>query len=241
VKQNNYERMSRLGHDPTYFFLGRTMGNNAEINARKWDDRAETYDNKIFDVMRYMQKRLIDILPLKTGIHCLDLGCGTGWAVRNVAKRCNYQGEFFGVDISPVMLQKAEEKSVEDSAISYKLGNAEELPFNDSYFNLIICTNSFHHYQNPQKVINEIKRVLKLGGSMYIMDLTDDIFLVSMFNKYVSNHEAAHVKFYSTQNFRELFLNAGLDYVENRSIFGLMKIHIAKKPENSFTKSGAIH
>jgi ubiquinone/menaquinone biosynthesis C-methylase UbiE len=206
------------------------MGNNAEINARKWDDRAETYDNRIFDVMRYMQKRLIDILPLWEGIHFLDLGCGTGWAVRDVARRCNYQGEFFGVDISPVMIQKAKENSNSNSAISYKLGNAEDLPFNDSSLNLVICTNSFHHYQNPQKVIGEINRVLMVGGSLFVMDLTDDNFLVSMFNNYVSNHEAAHVKFYSTQNFRDLFINAGLDYVEGKSILGLMKIHEALKP-----------
>jgi ubiquinone/menaquinone biosynthesis C-methylase UbiE len=209
------------------------MGNNAEINARKWDNRAKTYDNKIFDVMRYMQKRLIDLLPLKAGIHFLDLGCGTGWAVRDIARRCNYQGEFFGLDISPLMIQKAREKSNSDNAISYKLGNAEELPFKDSFLNLVICTNSFHHYQNPNKVICEINRVLQAGGSLYVMDLTDDNFLVSMFNNYVTKHEAAHVKFYSTQNFRDLFANGGFNYVECQSIFGLMKIHQALKPEVS--------
>jgi len=207
------------------------MGNKAEINAKKWDRRASTYDNKSYDVMRYMQKRLIDILPLKTGIHFLDLGCGTGWAVREVARRCNYQGEFFGIDISPEMIQKAKENANSDSDDNYKLGNAEELPFNDSSLNLIICTNSFHHYQNPQKVVGETNRVLMIGGSMYVMDLTDDNFLVSMFNKYVRKHEAAHVKFYSTQDFRDLFSNAGFEYIEGQSILGLMKIHIARKPE----------
>jgi ubiquinone/menaquinone biosynthesis C-methylase UbiE len=206
------------------------MGNKAEINAQKWDRRASTYDNKSYDVMRYMQKRLIDILPLKTGIHFLDLGCGTGWAVREVARRCNIKVNSSGLIFSGND-PKSKRKPNSDSDDNYKLGNAEELPFNDSSLNLIICTNSFHHYQNPQKVVGETNRVLMIGGSMYVMDLTDDNFLVSMFNKYVRKHEAAHVKFYSTQDFRDLFSNAGFEYIEGQSILGLMKIHIARKPE----------
>lgn len=58
---------------------------HAELNERKWDSRAATYDEKRFDYFRYMQKRLIALIPLKENLHFLDLGCGTGWAVRHVA------------------------------------------------------------------------------------------------------------------------------------------------------------
>jgi ubiquinone/menaquinone biosynthesis C-methylase UbiE len=206
------------------------MGNNPEINARKWDSRAETYDNKIFDLMRYMQKRVIDVLPLEIGIKFLDLGCGTGWAVREVDKRCNNLGEFYGVDISPIMVQIATAYSRENPNIFYKLGNAEELPISDSSINLLICTNSFHHYQNPEKAIGEMKRVLLPEGLVYIMDLTDDNIFVSWFNRFVSKIEAAHVKFYSTRDYRRMFSDAGFEVDETQSIFGSMKIHKAKKP-----------
>lgn len=52
------------------------------LNEEKWNSRAKTYDDKRFNRFRFMQKRLVSLLNLKENQNLLDLGCGTGWAVR---------------------------------------------------------------------------------------------------------------------------------------------------------------
>lgn len=61
---------------------------HTRLNERKWDSRAATYDRKRFDYFRWMQKRVVRLIDLRPGLHFLDIGCGTGWAVRYVAAFC---------------------------------------------------------------------------------------------------------------------------------------------------------
>jgi len=60
-----------------------------------------------------------------------------------------------------------------DKDIKWINGNAEELPFEDDFFDIVISSNAFDHYDNPEKALSEIRRVLKPNG--YFI-LTLDIF-----------------------------------------------------------------
>ncbi|MFR7358928.1 MAG: class I SAM-dependent methyltransferase [Dorea longicatena] len=46
----------------------------------------------------------------------------------------------------------------------FLVGDSENLPFENESFDVVICTNSFHHYPNPHAFMNEASRVLKNGG-----------------------------------------------------------------------------
>ena len=201
---------------------------HAKINANKWDHRAETYDEKRFDFMRFMQKRTVDLLSLTRGMALLDVGCGTGWAIRYAASLVGGQGKFCGIDISPSMIERAEAQSTEGT--EFRLGHAEQLPYADSSFDRIICTNSFHHYQNPLKVTQEFNRVLKAGGMLYVTDFTSDNLFAEMMDRGQRKREAAHVRFHNTKEFKEFFREAGLDYCGTRTItITTMKVHIGQK------------
>ena len=202
---------------------------HTELNARKWDSRAETYDAKWFDYMRYMQKRTIALLPLKENISFLDIGCGTGWAVRYVATLIHQHGEFYGIDISPNMIERAKDNSRDCRNMYFYKANAEELPFQDNLFDLIMCTNSFHHYLQPAKALSEIQRVLKSSGRIYIMDFTADGFLSRMIDRVFRKREPEHVRFYSTREYQRLFADAKLAHVSKQSITSSMKVHIGEK------------
>ena len=152
-------------------------------NEYKWDKRSLTYDSKRFDYFRYMQKKAIAQLDIKKDSNFLDLGCGTGWAVCYVANQLNYSGQFAGIDISGGMIDKATVKAKGYNNISFIKASTENLPFDNDYFDNIICTNSFHHYLNPDKVITEIFRVLKANGKICILDITLDDFFVKWINQ----------------------------------------------------------
>lgn len=148
---------------------------NVVSNEKKWDRRAENFERKWFNrvnFFQFLQKRVIKLLDLHEGQHFLDMGCGTGWAVRYAANLVENKGEFYGIDISPKMIDKALLYSGKSENIHFYNTNAETLPFQNDFIDVIICTNSFHHYVNPDKVLAEAQRVLKPGGKLYIPDAT---------------------------------------------------------------------
>ena len=209
------------------------------LNEEKWNSWANTFDSKRYARFRFMQKRLVLMLGLKGNQHLLDIGCGTGWAVIYAASLVNNRGGFYGIDISPKMIEKAKSNSADCSNVFFFQGNAEQLNFKDNFFDFIICSNSFHHYFRPDKVLSETYRVLKSKGRIYILDGTGDNFVIKIADKRAKKKDPTHVKMYSTQEYRELFFNAKLKYISSKSIWGFyaIKVHIAEKRYNNCNKS----
>jgi ubiquinone/menaquinone biosynthesis C-methylase UbiE len=205
----------------------RQMDEVTKLNEEMWDSRAETYD-RCLAFLRWTQKKLISVLQLGGNPHLLDLGCGTGWAVRYAASLTNGHGEFYGIDISSRMIERAEASSTNYRNVHFRRGNAEELPFENGVFDRIICSNAFHHYSDPDKVAREAYRVLKPHGRIYILDVTADGF-TRILDRLAKKVERGHVKIYSTREYRSLFERAGLLFVNSRSILPSLKIHIAEK------------
>src|SRR5512141_2792383 len=80
-------------------------------NIEKWDKWAKIADGKgrMFDYLRKAQSAIISILDLKEDQNFLDIGCGTGWAVGQAAIAVGNRGSFYGIDLSPKMIEKAKE------------------------------------------------------------------------------------------------------------------------------------
>lgn len=202
---------------------------HAELNERKWDARATTFDQKRFDYFRWMQRRVIGLIDLRPNLHFLDIGCGTGWAVRYVASCLQDKGEFYGVDISGTMIETAQAQSRDFGKVHFYKSNAEQLPLESGSVDCAICTNSFHHYLDPSKVLNEIRRVLAVAGRLYILDVTTDDFVMRWIDCRVRRWEREHVKFYSSREYQTMFTAAQLKYLNSRLIVYPIKVHIAEK------------
>ncbi len=199
-------------------------------NEKKWDEWAQSFDNKWAAPFRYLQKQVIAIADIKPDTNFLDVGCGTGWALRYAAGLLNMQGNFIGVDISERMIEKAREHSRGMTNIKYYKANAEELPLENNWFDVIICTNSFHHYLNPAKALGEAYRVLKQKGKIYVLDITTDDFITGWIDVQIKKMEKEHVKQYSTAEFKYMFSKAGLKYIKSKIIMVYpLKVHIAEK------------
>ena len=197
-------------------------------NVRKWDIRAETYDQRRFDYFRWMQRKALATLDLKPGVHFLDLGCGTGHAVRYVAEKAKGDGVFCGIDISPRMIEIARETRGLPN-VRFEVASAEELPFEDGYFDVVLCTNSFHHYLLPMRAIEEIRRVLRAGGRLCILDITSDGAFGRWLDARLRRKEPEHVRFYSTAEYAKMFGATGLKVVASRTIWPPLKVLVAEK------------
>ena len=120
-------------------------------------------------------------LDLAEDSKVLDVGCGTGWASRIIARMVP-KGEVVGIDFAEGMVQKAKQLTPKDKAYSYenlsfKIADVEDIPYPDNYFDGAICIESFSWYPNPMAALREMKRVLKPGGRLYVADIADSRLL----------------------------------------------------------------
>jgi ubiquinone/menaquinone biosynthesis C-methylase UbiE len=199
-----------------------------KLNEELWNSRARTYD-RTFGFNRWSQKKLASLLDLTNDPCLLEIACGTSWALRYTASLTGGHGEFYGVDLASKMIEQAEMKSAAYKNIHFVRANAEELPFHDDFFNLVICTNAFHHFSNPSGVIKESSRALKPGGRIYIADTTGDSFIMRILDRLQRKLEPGHVKVYSTRGYHTFFQGAGLVYVACKTIMPALKIHVGEK------------
>ena len=132
----------------------------------------------------------------------LDLGCGTGEMMKLILQQ-NADKSLYGIDLSEKMLEVAKEKL--GNRVNLILGDSEQLPFSDSFFDVVYCNDSFHHYPAPDKVLSEVCRVLKPGGIFVMCDCWQPAIGRAIMNFYMKHSKEGDVKIYSEREIRELF------------------------------------
>ncbi len=118
-----------------------------------------------------VRQGLIDRIGVKPR-RILDLGCGTG-STTLMLKQAFPQAEVIGLDLSPYMLVRAEDKAKTSGLdIEWRHGNAEQTGFNDAYFDLVTASLLFHETPPAvtQAILHESFRLLTVGGEMLILD-----------------------------------------------------------------------
>ena len=89
----------------------------------------------------------------------LDLGAGPG-SISDYVAAAGF--DLIAFDIDKVVLCQV---AARHPAV---LGNAQCLPFRDSYFNKVICINVIEHIADPQQVLQEVQRILRQGGRLFL-------------------------------------------------------------------------
>lgn len=100
----------------------------------------------------------------------LDVGCGTGMLLRELAARLPGATALTGVDAAAGMIELASGKA-SDERLSFVQGNAERLPFPNEAFDLVIITTSFDHWADQRAGLAECHRVLVPRGLLVLADL----------------------------------------------------------------------
>jgi SAM-dependent methyltransferase len=95
----------------------------------------------------------------------VEVGCGTGhW----LSMLRDGGVDALGLDLSFGMLQQARQR---DEQLVVLNGRAHQLPLPDGIFDLVLCVNAFHHFDQPARVIVEARRLLRAGGVLAIIGL----------------------------------------------------------------------
>ncbi|UCG34335.1 MAG: methyltransferase domain-containing protein [Phycisphaerales bacterium] len=150
-----------------------------EKARREFDAWAHSYDNSI------LQRLLFEpsYSAFLQWIHAwysgdakrrrlLDIGCGTGTLAARVVG-ADLPFDVVGLDYSFPMCDKGEGKAVEAGVadrVCFVNADSEHLPFPDASFDVVTCSNSFHHYPHQQETVHQMRRVLMPGGRLMLID-----------------------------------------------------------------------
>ena len=114
-------------------------------------------------------RNLIKAADPKSGERVLDVGCGTGIVARQVAARPGFSGTVTGLDSSPNMLAVASTAAnSEGLSIEWREGNAEQLPFTDRCFDLVLCQFALMFVANKTTALVEMRRVVSENGRVLV-------------------------------------------------------------------------
>lgn len=109
----------------------------------------------------------------------LDCGCGTGPMISLLYEK-DPTKHYTGLDITPRMIEVGKAKNL--AGVDWVVGDCENLPFEEDTFDVIICSNSFHHYPNPQRFFDSVKKVLRPGGRLILQDYTAPKIILWLMN-----------------------------------------------------------
>ena len=137
------------------------------------------------------------------------MGCGTGVFADRI--RTALPGaSIWGIDLVAGMLTKGSARwRRHEGHLAPIQGDSERLPFADGSFDVVTCANSFHHYPHQDRAVAEMRRVLRPGGRLMLIDgYRDAPWGWLIYDVCVAGVEGA-VHHASSRRFRDLFTQAG--------------------------------
>lgn len=221
---NSPSSSSRQGSEHASIAVGHAGEHAVKQKARhEFDGWAQTYDRSIVQhvlfqpAYRMLMEELYrwrrdDPRPFDL----LDIGCGTGTWTAMVAGSPLPSRMVIGLDYSEKMCHVAHDKAkaIHQGAPVFLKGDAEHLPFADASFDVITCSHSFHHYPHQAEAIRGMRRILRPGGRLMLIDgFRDNTIGWFVFDVLIATGEStpeAKVNHLPWSTMRQYFIEAGL-------------------------------
>ena len=194
----------KMTPDETYRTRKQYFDDHAERWLDMWykDPATGRYDKHEKDF-----KRLFSLLPLKPGDQVLDAGCGSGVLVPFILERTTSTGFLYELDFAEKMIEVNRSLHLRDN-IRFIVADAENAPLDDASCDVVICFSCFPHFQDKEKAMMALSRILKPGR----------VFAVSHFESsegikkhHGSCHAVMHDHLPDEVAMRSLFQKVGLN------------------------------
>ena len=231
-----------------------SLGKKDQV-TKMFDTISKEYDglNRVisFGIDIKWRKKVVEIVRKKNPTTILDIATGTGDLAINLTK--TNATSIIGLDISEGMLnigRKKIEKLNLSNTIKMMVGDSENMPFNDNYFDAITVAFGVRNFENLEKGLSEIYRVLKPGGTFVVLETSVPtkfpfkqgyIFystkILPLIGKIFSKDKVAYkylsdsaAKFPFGKAFNNILEKTGFIAIKDKpQTFGVASIYIAKK------------
>src|SRR5712672_941472 len=117
--------------------------------------------------------KTVRLMNLRPGERVLDLGCGSGWATRLLARLVGEGPEGFGqvvgLDVADEMIRQARAASKDFENILYVWGSAQQITWEENFFDKVLSVESFYYYADQDRALMELFRVVAPKGKLFIL------------------------------------------------------------------------
>ena len=147
------------------FYLGREIARVMGHEAAEWLERPER------DQEEHTEK-LVEQLKVWPGDVIADIGCGTGYFSRRLAKKVGPRGSVLAVDIQPEMLELLTRQMAEAKTTNVKpvLGTMTDPRLPPAAIDLALMVDVYHEFDHPREMMDAICRSLKPGGRVVFVE-----------------------------------------------------------------------
>ena len=137
---------------------------SSDLQAAEWLERPNREEEE-------QSEKMLDLLQFKSGETVADIGAGTGYHARRIAKRVGSQGKVFAVDIQPEMLQLLTNRMAELQITNVipVLGEISDPKLAPNSLDTILLVDVYHEFSHPFEMTRAMARALKPGGHFYMV------------------------------------------------------------------------
>ena len=187
------------------------ISSNAKTIQRSFTEQAKNFETKAmnFTKQEYLEHMISCVKPQKTDT-VLEVAAGTCICGRSLAPLVE---NVTCLDMTAAMLAvgKAEVAKQRLLNMDFVQGDAEELPFSDNSFDIVVSRLAFHHFSNPKRCFSEMVRVLKTGGKLVVMDMeAAKETLRDTEDELETLRDPSHMRNLSKEEFTEMFQDSHL-------------------------------
>lgn len=162
----------------------------------------------------------------------LDVGCASGWFLSEVAKVYK-QSKCTGIDVYDDAIAYGRKKYKKLELVK---GDGHKIPFNKASFDFIICNEVLEHVENPEKVLLEIKRVLKPNGVAVIEMDSGNFLFRAVWHWWTHMRRGvwkdAHIHVFNAQKLEKMIKKCGFKIEEKKFFNFSMAVAFKAVPKN---------
>lgn len=157
---------SNSATDAGSYAFGNFDENQKELDRLKFQAATE----------RDLEKGMLSKAGLRAGMQVLDIACGPGLVSCDMAQMVGPHGHVTGIDISADLLVEAQQAASDRgiSNVTFSQGNVYDLRLPENTYDFVYARFLFQHLEKPHEALLQIKKVLKPGGILVIVDIDDD-------------------------------------------------------------------
>jgi ubiquinone/menaquinone biosynthesis C-methylase UbiE len=190
-----------------------------EAVQRQFRRQAEAYSAMPVVTDPEFLSYIVSISGVSKSDSVIDVASGPGFVAMAFAPHC---GRVIGIDATDRFVARATEEAARRRLenVSFMLGDAERMAFPDDAFDVAVCRFAFHHFPRPAAVLAEMRRVVRPGGTIVLVDMVaaEDPVKANYHNELERLCDPSHARALPASEFEQMFASLSMDLTYKQTV-----------------------